>query len=287
MIIRSLRNIAEKYHNNNNMLSIISADETPHMTFETNGNGVVKISDDFPKRMVLNAKIMPVQNFSKAKLERKINGKAISYCDLYSHYENKYCSSVEVVFENGGHAISFDNEKISFSDKNFEDYQIVINDNILLKKDFLTTQKDILENINNDGIILQNNQLASRVIYPYGGVYQYGLHPKVIEQAICFWSENNELRTIALSAVQGVNPAKNTLMKSGKWFIGVQDFAKNYRTSLYDDILNGGCKFTLKLNDSEKVFVSNSLNWFEKTNLLQVGFVAFPQESTTSLRSSQ
>ena len=100
MIIRSLRNIAEKYHNNNNMLSIISADETPHMTFETNGNGVVKISDDFPKRMVLNAKIMPVQNFSKAKLERKINGKTISYCDLYSHYENKYCSSVEVVFEN-------------------------------------------------------------------------------------------------------------------------------------------------------------------------------------------
>ena len=281
MIIRSLRSIANRYTRNNSMINTCFEEKSPHILFETTGRGQVAISDDFPKCIVLNASFVASPIKSKVNCVRKFYDKTLCNIDLYTSQiqtENFGCASVNVIFENSGYAINNDNEKISFFDKKFDEYQLSISDNILYKKVFLTTQKDIIENTNEEGIILKNKETASRIIYPYGGMYQYGLHPKRIEATVCFITENNTVKIIPLSSIQGINPLKNTKTKSGKWFIGVGPSSSDYADSLYDDIMKGACKCILKHNESEKVFISNALNWYEKTNLVQIKFIQQQEE---------
>lgn len=284
MIIRSLRGIAKGYRKSNNMLGEIPSEVAPHIMFETNGHGEVQLSDIFPKNIVLNASISQLPVESNAVLSRTVGDKLQKSVNLYhapaidsqSPIQNAsfVCASVKISFENTGYAINDDGEKQSFIGTNFDDYQIVIDDNLLYTKQFLVTNESVHENVNRDGIVLENGKIASCVLYPYGGYYKYGIHPKQIESTICFLNKNSALNIVPISSVHFMNPTEDTLSSTNKYFIGVKFFSETQKQSLYDDIMKGECKFILKHKDQEKQFVSNALIWQEQTNLMQINFTS-------------
>lgn len=284
MIIRSLRGIAKGYRKQNNILGEISSEVAPHIIFETNGRSEVQLSDIFPKNIILNASISPLSVESNAVLSRTVGDKLQKSVDLYhsptidsqSPIQNVsfVCAGIKILFENIGYTINDDGEKESFIGTNFDDYQIVIDDNLLYKKQFLITNESIHENVNHNGIVLKNEKIASCVLYPYGGYYKYGAHPKQIESIVCFLSKNSALNIVPISSVHFMNPMEDTLSSTNKYFIGVKNFSGTQKQSLYDDIMKGECKFILKHKDQEKQFVSNALIWREQTNLMQINFIS-------------
>lgn len=282
MIIRSLRDIAKGYHKKSSVLGEISPEVAPHIMFETCGDGKVQLSDIFPKNIVLNASISALPIKSDAILSRSVGDKTQESVNLYhfptidsqSPVQNSSfcCAGIEILFENTGYAISEDGEKQSFIGINFNDYQIVIENNLLYTKQFLVTNESIHENVGHEGIILSNGKTASCVLYPYGGYYKYGVHPKQIESTVCFLSKNSSLNIFPISSVHFMNPVADTLSPKNKYFIGIKNFSETQKQSLYDDIMKGECKFVLKYKNQEKQFVSNALIWQEQTNLMQINF---------------
>lgn len=282
MLIRSLRNISKGYNRQSDVLYEISNEVAPHTMFEIKGDGEVQLFNTFPKNIILNASISPLPIESNAVLTRTINGQVQSMnlynsptIDSQSPIQNTAfcCAGVEIVFENTGYTVADDGEKQLFVGKNFADYQMVIDDNSLYTKQFLITRESIQESINRDGIVVGNEKIASCVLYPYGGYYKYGIHPKQIESTVCFLSKNSALNIYPISDVHFMNPMAETLSPVGnKYFVGVKNFSKTQKQSLYDDIVNGECKFILKDKEQEKQFISNALIWQEKTNLMQINF---------------
>lgn len=282
MIIRSLRDIAKGYHKKNNILREISYEAAPHIMFETGGYGKVQLSDIFPKNIILNVSMsaLPIKSgaiFSRTigdKIQESVNLYHFPVIDPQSPIQNSSfcCAGIEILFENTGYVVFEEGEKQSFIGKKIDDYQIIIENNILYTKQFLITNESVHENINHEGIVLKNGKIASCILYPYGGYCKYGVHPKQMESTICFLSKNSCLNIFPISSVYFMNPITDTLSPKNKYFIGIKNFSDTQKRSLYDDIVKGECKFILKYKNQEKQFVSNALLWQEQTNLMQINF---------------
>lgn len=283
MIIRSLRNISKGYNHRGGVLIDTSDEPPPHITFETSGHGKVSVSNDFPKEIMLNVSMHSSKIESNVTFSRKIGDEQVKTISLYdsqkmdlgSAIQNKFscCAEVKISFENGGYVLNNDDVHKYFVGKTFDGYQIVTESDFLYTKEFLTIQYPIYEYVDSDGIVLQNGCVASRIIYPYGGFFEYGVHPKRIEPCVFFINRNFGMNILPLSSIRDLDPTTDTLLKSNKYFVGVKNFSRTQKQSLYDDILKGECKFNLKYKNQTQQFISNALIWHEKTNLMQIHFI--------------
>lgn len=284
MLIRSLRSLAKGYQRQNDIFFNNYEEGNPNLILETEGVGKVQIENQEIKNVILNASITPIplnltptlKLISKSQTLWEIRLNDQSKIDQQSVIQNikSCCSAVKVNFENTGFLITEDEKKL-FIGTSCDQYQLEIENNTLYIKNFLNVQKDIQEVISPEGIIRPNAIYASRILYPCGGFYEYGVHPKLIESCVFFAPDFTKpfIKITPLSGIKQLDPTKDTQLKSGKYFIGIKEFSKNQMQSLYDDIVHGECKITLRCNDKTKIFESNSLIYQEKTNLIQINFI--------------
>lgn len=281
MIIRSLRNITSGYHRN--IAPIVMSDNDEIIMSTSSAQCHIETSDDdWPDKIVLQASIHPISIDNSCKINRIDNGKR--FCSaiyqnpnisLQSQIKNQHicCQSIELKFEEVGQMVIDDNV-VTFYGHDYNGYVIHLEDNTLYRKDFLTSQHNVLEIIV-DGDLQVDDKLAQRVIYPYGGICDPISHPKTMESCVFYAQLENEqlaLKIVPLSAINSVDPTVDTLLPSKKYFVGIKNFLPSQVRSLYDDVKCGSCRFQISHNSEKIVFVSDAMMHIPNTNLVYINF---------------
>ncbi|GHU12714.1 hypothetical protein FACS189449_06890 [Alphaproteobacteria bacterium] len=260
-----------------------------------NDNCMVKLLDSWPDSVSLNASISCEKIESSAFVERIENSKSLGKNSIYKSpiidgnsgikNHNSFCSKVTIFFENSGEYIT-ENERNIFFDRSFDDYVMDFEkkDNILFEKDFMTVGAPIIEKyVSALGEFLRDegsSGKASLKIYPYGGFYEYGTHPKNIELCVFQTAADSKITSIIINQMttlisHGINPFADQLLKSGTPFVGLKGIKEEQKTNLYDDIKNGLCTIALKdvTNGDSKSYKSSSLIHIQNTNLITINFI--------------
>ncbi|MDR2794796.1 MAG: hypothetical protein LBB12_03400 [Holosporaceae bacterium] len=255
----------------------------------------VKLADTWPENITLNARLDSTKITASTLVERIENDKSLGKSDIYmspaihmdSDVKNQYsfCTKVAVIFENSGSYLQ-EKAKNVFFHKSFDNYVMDFEkkDNILFEKKFPTLQTPIVERYNSSlgGFLHDKNSLekASYKIYPYGGFYEYGGHPKSIELCVFQIAPNAKATSIVISRIttlmgRGINPFAKQILKNGTPFIGLENAPEDYKTNLYDDIKNGLCKIKLTniTTDTSIQYKSTGLLHTQNTNLIIINFI--------------
>jgi hypothetical protein len=201
--------------------------------------------------------------------------------DTQSNVQNlkSCCSKIIVNFENTGKYLR-ENEAKVFVGKDFDDYQVSFQSDCLFKKEFLLCQNSISEIVDQKGFILHENTFAKCKIYPYGGIFEYGMHPKQMESCVfrtTYDGSSLYLRIFPLSGLRnlGIDPTSDQRMESGYQFVGMKNFTAAQKISLYDELKDGSCKISVaNKNANEKsIYRSNAVLYTPKTNLISINFI--------------
>ncbi|MDR0555399.1 MAG: hypothetical protein LBG20_00060 [Holosporaceae bacterium] len=248
------------------------------------------IANAWPDFIMLNASIVPVAISSGATVERIENSRLLSRMNLYgspqidqqSHVHNpKFCcSKIMVNFENTGRYL-LENDLNTFMSSNFGNYQInMMGSGCIFEKEFLISSDSISEITDQKGILVHENTFAKCKIYPYGGLCEYGMHPRLMESCIFRTTYDGkllQLRISPLSALRslGIDPTKDQPLESGYQFVGVKNFSSSQKTNLYDELKSGFCSIEIvnRSNNEKSIYKSNAVLHIPKTNLITINFV--------------
>ncbi|MDR2645935.1 MAG: hypothetical protein LBC04_02035 [Holosporaceae bacterium] len=247
------------------------------------------IANSWPDSIQLNAGITPIHITSGATIVRledsKLLGRAALYdsppVDSQSQIQNpkSCCSKIIVTFENTGRYLQ-ENELNTFVGKDFGDYRINLSTDCLFEKEFLVCSEAISEVANQRGLLRHENTFAKCIIYPYGGICEYGMHPQLIESCVFRTVSDGKqlyLRISPLSVMRnlGVDPTVDQKSESGYQFVGVKNFSASQRTNLYDELKNGACRISIinKNTSEESIYRSNAVLCTPKTNLILINFI--------------
>ena len=279
MIIRSIRNFGKLYER---VANIISDTEElirnrAAIDFE-NDDCEVELSGDFPSEIYLRASLNPIAMNEVTKFIRSDSGIDFVIENIFdprffhseSEVKNHFCKSVLIKYEGTGYYIK-DGRKFDFSEKNFENFKLIFDDE-LYRMDFQTCGKNLLrEKVENQKITFGSGEKSANVFYPYGGFYFYGCHPKHIEQCLfCAKFERKDLRVRSYTCSSLLN--KNIdVTKAGELNNKVQ-FNESPRAGLYEKIKNGEIKINVK-NHKKATFKSVAVFNVMNTNLITIKFI--------------
>ncbi|MDR0631816.1 MAG: hypothetical protein LBF54_01030 [Holosporaceae bacterium] len=247
------------------------------------------VANSWPDSIALNASITRVAAASDATVERVENSKFLDRISLYgapridlqSQVQNpkSCCSKIVVDFENTG-KYSLENEIDTFIGKDFGDYQMNFSSDHLFEKEFLICSQSISEIADQSGTLKHENTFAKCKIYPYGGMFEYGMHPQLMESCVFRVVHDGKqlcLRISPLSAMRnlGIDPTKDQPSESGYQFVGVKNFSESQKTNLYDELKNGFCKIEVINKNTEEtaLYKSNAVLHQQKTNLITINFI--------------
>ena len=279
MIIRSIRNFGKLYER---VANIISDTEElirnrSAIDFE-NDDCEVELSGDFPSEIYLRASLNPIAMDRIVKLIRSDSGIDFVIENIFdprffhseSEVKNHFCKSVLIKYEGTGYYTK-DARKFDFSEKNFENFELIFNDE-LYRMDFQTCGKNLLrEKVENQKIAFGSGEKSTNVFYPYGGFYFYGCHPKHIEQCLCcvqFEGKDLRIRSYTYSSLLNKNI---DVTKVGELNNKVQ-FNGSLRAGLYEKIKNGEIKIKVK-NHKKATFKSVAVFNVMNTNLITIKFI--------------
>jgi hypothetical protein len=289
MLSRGMRALTNGYHRF--FADVQDTDEnlsTCIMLESKDGDYQVAEANSWPDSILLDASLTPLEISSGAILERiegsKFRDKIAIYnaprIDSQSNIQNSKscCSKITVNFENTGKYL-FENEVKVFIGKDFDDYQINFISEHLFKKEFLVCPDFISEIADSRGIAHENTFTKCK-IYPYGGVFEYGTHPKQMESCVFRAVHDGHalyLRILPLSVLRnlGIDPIADQRAESGYQFVGVKNFTTSQKINLYDELKDGSCKImvTNKNTNEESVYKSNAVLYTPKTNLICINFI--------------
>lgn len=247
MIIRGFRNLSQKYAGNSTFVpdtpEIIRNDTV--LNFE-GINCCAKLINEIPEQISLRVSINAIPFQDTVKLIRQEKTKSYEIKNIYDpscfyrNYEIKqrFYQSITINYENSGYFVQ-DSSKQEFLDNNFEQYKILVN-NEIYRIDFQRiSDAEIIERADSPNIVYT---------YPYGGFYEMNCHSKQIQQYIFRTIfEGNSLKIKAY----------------------VSDLPHN---SLYDKIKMGDCKFNLKSDSGEFTYSSCNITHVDHTNLAIITF---------------
>ncbi|MDR2780978.1 MAG: hypothetical protein LBB21_00760 [Holosporaceae bacterium] len=254
-----------------------------------NDDCCASLANSWPDSIALDASMSPVEITSRAVLERIENrdllGRIAIYddpkFDVQSHIQNvkSCCSEIVINFENTGKYV-LGNSTLAFFGKNFDDYQLDFQSDHLFKKEFVVCRGSIQEIANEKGFLQHENSFTECKIYPYGGLFGYGMHPKQMESCIfrtVMDGRSPGLRISPLSALRslGIDPTEDQRQEVGYKFVGVKNFSESQKINLYDELKNGFCKIEVtNRNINEKsMYKSNGIFHMPKTNLITINFI--------------
>ncbi|MDR0678508.1 MAG: hypothetical protein LBF44_03160 [Holosporaceae bacterium] len=247
------------------------------------------IANSWPDSIMLDASMIPVEVSADAHIERREGTELISGTKIYDNPKidsqstiqnsKSCCSKVVVHFENTG-KYALGKEIRAFIGEDFDDYRI----NLLLKgifeKEFLVSSDSILEIADKRGMIAHEHGFAKCKVYPYGGFFEYGVHPQRIESCVFRGIHDGcslSLRISPLSTLRslGINPCEDQMSELEYQFVGVKNFSRSQQTNLYDELKNGACKIeiTNKNTNEKSNYKSNAVLHVSKTNLITINFI--------------
>ncbi|MBR1733967.1 MAG: hypothetical protein IJ730_00715, partial [Alphaproteobacteria bacterium] len=192
-LIRGIRTIAQEYSRSMDKMDNSIQHNESYILLEAGDDEdcIIKIVNSWPKNIELTARMIPEFNFDNSVcVEVNEDGKNLGKTNIYlspsfhstSEIKNKnnICSKLILKYE-GTFGID---QKDFFGDAS-EDFEIkFFEDKIILKKEFLTQHTSIIEPLNK----------TTYPIYPYGGFFEYGAHPKEIESCI-FQTKSENLKS--------------------------------------------------------------------------------------------
>jgi hypothetical protein len=267
-------------------LTLESADDCCH----------VKLANVWPHLILLNAAMAPAKITSSATVERIQDGRSFGKNAIYQSpliyrlssikNPNSFCAGLILNFENFGE-YNIDSQKNNFVGKIFEEYELKFAkaDNVLFEKKFLTSTEGIIQEryVGKDSPFLLIDGTRDRApckIYPYGGFYEYGAHPRQVESCVFQISSGDSTSAIKISSLttlkgNGVDPTKNTVMGDGTIFVGIDNFTPSQTMNLYDELKGGCCKIQLMNRITKKVcaYRSNGCAHVANTNLISICFI--------------
>ncbi|MDR1982800.1 MAG: hypothetical protein LBQ08_03325 [Holosporaceae bacterium] len=289
-LTRGIRALSTGYYRD--FLDVPDTDEnlsTYIMMESKQDNCEVSVANAWPDSIMLNASMTSVEISSDIYMERRENAKLIAETKIYnnpkidsqSNISNpaSCCSKVVVNFENiGGYVLGKDVQ--NFVGKDFGDYRINLRSNCLFEKEFLVSSHSISEIVDQEGAVLHEHTFAKCKIYPYGGFFEYGMHPQLVESCIfraVHDGNSLSLRISPLSALRslGIDPCEDQREESGYQFVGVKNFSEPQKITLYDELKNGACAIEItNRNTKEKsIYRSNAILHVPKTNLITINFI--------------
>lgn len=248
----------------------------------------IKLVNFPPKNIVLSARIIPQRTFSDVVVERIENENKLANNHIYTapifhslseiKNQNNICSRIIIKYENSG-TYYFGQQKNNFFGKEFDEYNMKFANDVadeLFCKNFLVLTDSITENVIKSISIRQQYRF-----YPYGGFYEYGIHPRGIESCIFQIKEENQKSAIRswtysrFTSKFGRDPSQNETMSDGSVFVGVTQLSASHKNNLYDELADGACKITLvnKKNGEEQIYKSSSLLHFSGTDLIEINFI--------------
>ncbi|MDR2724444.1 MAG: hypothetical protein LBB25_04600 [Holosporaceae bacterium] len=290
MLIRGIRALSAGYHRHFADIPDTEENLSTEILLESKDeNCCITTADCWPDFVMLDASLTSLKIFSNAILERSEESRFRDEIALYnypridsqSNIQNfkSCCSKIIVNFENTGKYL-LENEINVFVGNNFGDYQINFLSNHIFEKEFLTCQNSISEIADQSGSIIHEDTFAKCKIYPYGGLFEYGMHPKQMESCV-FRTVHDEtslyLRILPLSVLRSldIDPTADQRMESGYQFVGIKDFSVSQKTNLYDEIKDGFCQIEIvNRNTNERsIYKSNAVLFMPKTNLISINFI--------------
>jgi hypothetical protein len=294
-ITRGIRALSQEYYRNFVEVPDTEENLSASVVLESdNGDCCSTLANLWPDSITLNASMNPIPIDSQAILERRKNQNFEGRISIYdgpkfdeqSMVKNSKmcCAKIIVRFENSG-KFTLENKAQTFFGKDLGDYQLNFPDDYLWEKAFLFQQESILEITNEEGLLHHEDAgsvtFTRRKIYPYGGLFEYGMHPKQMESCI-FYAVKDEkkscgLRVFPLGALRnaGVDPTKNLGAESGYKFIGINNFSDSQKINLYDELKNGSCclEVTNKNMDEKSNYKSCGVFHTPQTNLITINFM--------------
>lgn len=284
-LIRGIRSMVQEYARSSAVANNQNEDVISNVLLAV-GNDEdcsVQIMNLWPETVVLTAKMIPEKEFNESLYVEAIKdtnsfGKNSIYslpifCST-SEIKNKnaVCSKLVLRYEGSG-IFLMNRKKQDFFGDSFDEYELKFTkDAVLFEKEFLTFGTAVTE------------QIAEKMpykIYPYGGFYEYGAHPK--EVASCFFHikpENSKSAIVSwtfnkFAAKFGIDPSKDAGLPSGQSFVGIKEFSPSQKVNLYDELLGGACKFLLanKSTGKQCQYKSNNLSHISGTNLIKIVFI--------------
>ncbi|MDR1235660.1 MAG: hypothetical protein LBJ96_01495 [Holosporaceae bacterium] len=289
-IARGIKTLSFGYFRNFSDVPDTEENLSADVVWESDGENCSILSvSSWPDSVMLDASINPAAVESHAILERAEGQNPPARVSVYdnpkfdtqSHLKNSKmcCSKITVSFENSG-KYAFGNNALTFFGKIFDDYALNLSSNSLFEKEFLFCSESISEIANEKGLLQHGDTFVDRKIYPYGGLCEYGMHPKQMESCVfCSMPGKNfvSLFVSPLSAMQnsGIDPTNDLQSESGHRFIGIKNFSISQKTNLYDELKNGFCKIeVINKNTNEKsTYKSNGVFHTSKTNLITINFI--------------
>lgn len=248
----------------------------------------------FPEMINLTARIIPHKLFPSVFAERIENNISLGKNNIYEtpliHKDsplvnkNTFCSKLTLQFENSGEYF-FSKKWYHFFKKSFEEYEICFSfhDNVIFEKNFLLTSENIVEKIFKSKLSSHPSEDEKNLYraYPYAGFYSYGAHPHEIESCIFQINSANlhtEIKLWKLNSFKskfGFDATIDTALEGDARFIGVKHFTGTQKLSLYEELTQGMCQFTLiNLNTEEKnIYKSNNILHVSGTDLLKISFI--------------
>jgi hypothetical protein len=296
-IIRGIRCISEGY--DRDFIGVPETDENAStcVILETNNEEdfSVKIANLWPDFISLDAAMIPTAILNASTIERVENGVNLGKMQIYnspridtqSHIDNPKlcCAKIAINFENTG-KYSLDSYVFSFHGASFDDYEIQFTSASIFEKNFLScpNEASILEKYTVDSNRIPRMEHPDGAIkyqvYPYGGFFEYGAHPKQMESCIFRTSHDGRslyLRISKISTLQsiGIDPTCDNVSEPGYRFVGVKDFSESQKINLYDELKNGACRIEVQNKSTEEscFYKSNAVVHIAKTNLISINFI--------------
>ncbi len=244
----------------------------------------IQIVNLWPETIMLTAKMIPEKRFNETLyVEATKDTKSLGRNSIYSSSSifcstseiknnNSICSKLVLRYEGSG-VFSINQKKRDFFGNSFDDYELnFAKDTVLFEKEFLALSGSISEQI---------TEKMPYKIYPYGGFYEYGVHPKEIASCFFHIKPENSKSTITSWAFNkfmakfGVDPSKDSRLPSGQIFIGIKEFSPSQKMNLYDEVLGGTCGFLLanKSTGEQCRYKSNNLSHISGTDLIKIVFI--------------
>ncbi|MDR2107815.1 MAG: hypothetical protein LBO73_04875 [Holosporaceae bacterium] len=241
------------------------------------------VANRWPDSIQLDASVVPERKFSRVFAERRERSRSVCRISIYdspatdagSEVKNieSCCSGVTVEFENTGRYI-LDGETRTFTGSDPGDCRIVSKMRPLFEKKFPVCTESVTE-------IEQMSLIAPEPyrFYPYGGLYEYGMHPRQAESCIFRTVRVGDSLSLAISPLSALRAAGIDVFSDrqtgGRRLIGIKNFPAAGKIDLYEELKSGACRLeVLNKNTGEKaIYVGNAVFHTPKTNLIAVNFI--------------
>jgi hypothetical protein len=309
-LVRGIRFLSSGYARDFSAVPDSEENIATSITLETQDDGgtyFVKLNEEWPMSIILDARMHPLKIKQQTVLERLEDNISLGKNNIYenprfdsdSSFKNSrlFCAKIIVFFEKTGEYF-LGSKNQSFMGESFDEYSLVLdnvggtastssgsNHPVLFEKKFpIAEVGSIVEKyVRGSGKFLQTEGASGRAqyrFYPYGGFYEYGAHPQSMESCVFHSTSEGRSSCIHLSKLSGlkkfgINPDNKVNVLNESKVIFMHTFTTSQKMTLYDEIKNNGCKIQLTSNRSGRscAYVSSGLLHIPNTDLIRINFI--------------